>query len=163
MKKYQIVIIGFLIVPLVVFVIPNKISAEVRARVIEVLVTNFPQLQQVLVTNTEPINVNIVNQGQGLPPKVVTFWDNECGTTVTYSSVIETNGYKRLSIHAPNMSRCWKVQVSLDGVNWLYQDTGSEICPWSFLQAYEIMAPYYRLEETNITGTCLTVKGYLVP
>ena len=64
MKKY-LVITGFLVSAVLFFGFTNTGSA-VSDKITSVMVTNFPTLQNVLISNTEPINVSVTNQA-GIP------------------------------------------------------------------------------------------------
>ncbi len=188
MKIYQIAIIGVCVISLMSFLAISNSGKAIAKQINEVMVANFPELQNVFITNTEPINVNVANQssspqppydvnvlnfpaGQGaLEPKVITLFDYECDDPwvpmAKISPVINTKGYSKIVFYGDGNLGCTGtiIRPSLDNIDW---DRSQQNIENTSFTVKEIVAPYYRVDIGRTspcpTPVCFGLKAYLIP
>lgn len=188
MKSYKVIIIGIVIFIVGAFLGVSTTGQALASQIKEIVVVNFPVLQKVLVENTEPIDVNVVNQTQQpsqqevllvneepidinivnqqepaepLTPKVITFFDNECGLgSGSLSPVFNVEGYSTIIVHTYS-GFYPSVRCSVDGIHWVNENLDDFKVSEPIVLS--IKAPEYRIQLGHVPSGCATIKGYLLP
>lgn len=157
---YKIIIVGVLIV---LFGLLFSMLSPVQTfagQIKETIIANFPVLQEVLVVNEEPIDVNVINQSPSGPEgEVITFFDNVCEWST--SPAFDVSGFSKIAIFAegPGSNLSWRIQTSPNGITWREQDNIGSLTD---VYLYDIAGRYYRLQSSVVPSGCFTVKGYLM-
>ncbi len=164
MKIYKIAIVGILIIGLGVLFSISTPSPTLADQIKEVIVANFPALQEVLIVNTDPIDVNVMNSSSSSEPEVVFFFEDKCEAEIgDVSPTIEADGYDKIILFplVANTPWRWSLDISFDGINWTTQANRLIYTP--DVQIFDVIAPYYRIMIAEVGTVCLTIQGYLKP
>lgn len=119
-----LLLVGFVIA----IVYPDSIKAAARGA-LEVVITNWPENQNVNITNTTPVPVSL---GSSQPEtKVITLWENHLIQSPSYADYytdwVDVDGYKTASIlmrkeGSGNMN--FSPEYSIDGIHKYIDDAG---------------------------------------